>query len=247
MQNIQDKEFDQFIKNQFEDVEMEPSGDLWGAIETKLEGKRKRSIPFYWIAAAIAIIGLSIGLMFMSKDRNHVVTALAVNHRHTRTENKEAGTVLPQTVRVSAVNQITASPVNTAAENFAVIKDHKQSFVADTAADDTKKNLLAMQPLKQIVRPDHQSIAVKQDKMELPPDIVLASADVPEVKDEVINENDQKENKGIRNVGDLVNYVVGKLDKREEKAIKFQTDDDDNSSLVGINIGMLRFGQKKQK
>lgn len=51
----------------------------------------------------------------------------------------------------------------------------------------------------------------------------------------------------IRNAGDLVNFVVDKLDKREQKLVEFNTDDDDNSSLVAINIGPFRFNSKKNK
>ena len=47
-------------------------------------------------------------------------------------------------------------------------------------------------------------------------------------------------------MGDLINFVVDKVDKREDKLIRFDTDDD-NSSLIGINIGMIRFSKKKHK
>jgi hypothetical protein len=48
----------------------------------------------------------------------------------------------------------------------------------------------------------------------------------------------------IRNIGDLVNLVVEKIDKRDKKLIRFATDDDDNSSLVGINIGFIKLNKK---
>ena len=54
------------------------------------------------------------------------------------------------------------------------------------------------------------------------------------------------ERKGIRNVGDLVNFVVDKVDKRDKKLLHFNTDEDDNSSLVGINIGFLKLNKKNK-
>jgi hypothetical protein len=51
----------------------------------------------------------------------------------------------------------------------------------------------------------------------------------------------------IRNAGDLVNFVVDKIDRREQKIVAFNTDDDDNSSLVALNIGPFRFNSKKHK
>jgi len=257
MQNIPDKEFDELFKNQFEEAEIEPSSDLWGAIETKLEAKRKPAFPVYWIAAAVSVIGLTIGLLFYSSVGNQMGAVLAIAHRPAAKVDRNAVqdvTVSPQTVN-STVKKVAVSPVRVVSESFAMGKNQKKNMVAHSVntvnhnapSGSVKKDLIAMQPLKQIGRPDYKTITVKQEKMGLPPvpdEIVLASANVPERKDEVINENDQKENKGIRNVGDLVNFVVGKLDKREDKALQFQTDDD-NSSLVGINIGMLKF--KKQK
>ena len=62
----------------------------------------------------------------------------------------------------------------------------------------------------------------------------------------VMNENDMADKRGIRNMGDLINFVVDKVDKREDKLIRFDTDDD-NSSLIGINIGMIKFSKKKHK
>lgn len=44
----------------------------------------------------------------------------------------------------------------------------------------------------------------------------------------------------------LVNCVVDKVDKSEEKIIQFKTEDD-NSSLVALNIGILRCNTKKHK
>jgi hypothetical protein len=132
----------------------------------------------------------------------------------------------------------------------------------ETVADkgDAKKDLLAMQPSAVISHLDYKEVKVKQETVKLPKtiappveEVMLATADVaPDVvnevyKDEAANESKRSESKGIRNMGDLINYVVDKVDKREEKFIQFKTDEDDNSSLIGLNIGMFKFSQKKHK
>lgn len=63
--------------------------------------------------------------------------------------------------------------------------------------------------------------------------------------DEPVNDNEQT-NKGIRNVGDVVNLIVNKMDKRKDKLIQFRTDDDD-SSLASINIGPFKIGKRNKK
>ncbi|MGZ3836482.1 MAG: hypothetical protein ACXVB0_23405, partial [Mucilaginibacter sp.] len=45
--------------------------------------------------------------------------------------------------------------------------------------------------------------------------------------------------RGIHNMGDLVNIVVAKLDKRKNKVIEF-TDTDDESTITAVNMGPLK-------
>ncbi len=136
------------------------------------------------------------------------------------------------------------------------------------AGSATKKDLTAMQPAERIARLNNQQVIAKMDFTDLPKAkvheaqaeiptqkdaIVLANTNTPlatadEVgneNDEAVRKNDEADRKGIRNVGDLINFVVDKVDKREDKFLKFKTDDDDNSSLIGINIGMLKFSKRK--
>lgn len=136
------------------------------------------------------------------------------------------------------------------------------------AGGTTKKDLTAMQPAERIVRLNNQQALAKMGFTDLPKAKVHeAQADIPTQKDaivlattntplatadevgnendEAVRKNDEADKKGIRNVGDLINFVVDKVDKREDKFLKFKTDDDDNSSLIGINIGMLKFSKRK--
>ena len=83
--------------------------------------------------------------------------------------------------------------------------------------------------------------AILQPKEE----IVTAVVATPVKTDDPINNNEQS-NKGIRNVGDVVNLIVNKMDKRKDKLIQFRTDDDD-SSLASINIGPFKIGKRNKK
>lgn len=83
--------------------------------------------------------------------------------------------------------------------------------------------------------------AILQPKEE----IVTAVVATPVKTDDPVNENEQS-NKGIRNVGDVVNLIVNKMDKRKDKLIQFRTDDDD-SSLASINIGPFKIGKRNKK
>ncbi|MNQ93554.1 hypothetical protein D3C85_1090260 [compost metagenome] len=104
---------------------------------------------------------------------------------------------------------------------------------------------------QQIKTPDVAPVVKEQVRpVVVPPtDIVIAKVDPPEVQkqDNEITETEGRERRGIRNVGDVINFVVDKLDKREKKIIQFRTDDDDNSSLIAVNIGILQFNPKRNK
>lgn len=50
---------------------------------------------------------------------------------------------------------------------------------------------------------------------------------------------------GIRSFGDLINVVVAKVDKREDKIIEFSNTDDDEATITGINLGIVKVKKDK--
>jgi hypothetical protein len=48
----------------------------------------------------------------------------------------------------------------------------------------------------------------------------------------------------IRSLGDLINVVVSKVDKRKDKIIEFSNTDDDEATITGVNLGIIKI--KKQ-
>ncbi|RZK67786.1 MAG: hypothetical protein EOO85_25115 [Pedobacter sp.] len=50
---MEDRDFDQLFKDQFEEAEVTPSANLWGNIEKELSPKKKVVLPAYWMAAAV--------------------------------------------------------------------------------------------------------------------------------------------------------------------------------------------------
>ena len=268
MQNIQDKEFDQLFRDRFEGAETEPSANLWENIETQLGNKPKRVFPVYWIAAALCAAVVAVGLLFRQSEKPQGITSVAqtavsehrsANGRITAKEKPLA--VIDPVVRVSG--SLSADAARPSSERVKPASARKLlaytkvsagesvsgKAAANVQASETKKDLTAMQPLMLIAHPENRTVSVKQKKEQLPEsgkdtpeELMLASAAA--AKDETADDHGTREkHRGIRNIGDLVNYVVNKLDKREEKMLKFETNDDE-SSLIGINIGMIRFSRK---
>lgn len=267
MQHIQDKEFDQLFKDRFEGAEIEPSANLWAGIETQLEVKKQHVFPLFKVAAAIGITAFTAGLLFYTQrsvegiNRGDTASNSPVTVPVAKAGITSSATVIKPPVsftQAKPVKVITADKELSVADHSIAMQETAAVKTIDDSADETadlyaKKVLLAVQPLKDITHLDSEGLVIQQKKMGLPPSsarthevVVMANlnADASE-KQEVSNENDQATRKGIRNIGDVVNYVVNKLDKREEKFLQFKTDDE-TSSLVALNIGIFKFNKKKK-
>lgn len=250
MQHMPDKEFDKLFKDKFVDAEIEPSANLWANIEQQLEPKRKRVFPIYWMAAASVAIAITAMLVFQKTEKIQLRGADEVANVTSSGEQIIANDN-------ASVNNTTAVIARAVSETN-VVKTSSKSFAAKTPENKAPENNLknineSVQPMiadtrlpikQQEVRPLDVA-PIKEVQAENP--IVIAKVD-PQQNEVDAYGNDEvvTEKKGIRNVGDLVNFVVDKVDKRDKKLLKFKTDDDDNSSIVGINIGFLKFNKKNK-
>ncbi|MCJ8209437.1 hypothetical protein MUY27_06930 [Mucilaginibacter sp. RS28] len=55
----------------------------------------------------------------------------------------------------------------------------------------------------------------------------------------------QTKRHGIRSFGDLINVVVAKVDKRQDKLIEFTNTDDDEATITGVNLGLVKVKKEK--
>lgn len=236
---MQDKEFDQLFRDKFEDAEIAPSANLWGNIVQELEPRKKRVLPVYWMAAAVAIVAVSVGLLMQEKET-------------IRLQGSDFATTTPVAEQVVKPENVGIKTDSSPDENAS--KSTPLVIAPRLTAADVEKDFVAMQPKVSKVHPVNMEPEIVQPVVSqivnepvVPEvDIVIASANVPD-EGNAITETEPAERKGIRNVGDIVNYVVDKVDRREKKFLKFNTDDDDNSSLVAINIGILKFNKRSDK
>ncbi len=246
MQHMPDKDFDNLFRDKFMDAEIEPSANLWAKIEDQLEPKRKRILPIYWMAAASIAIAFTAILVFQKSDKIQLHP------------DEVTAAVSSLTEAVDKVEDNVIAPAQTAVvmdRNFASIQENVSNakvvqYTTTEAA--IKNNEVALQPNETTARLDIKRLDPKPiDVVAITPvdnPIVIAQID-PQAKadTDMMSELDNtSERKGIRNVGDLVNYVVDKVDKRDKKLVRFNTDDDDNSSIVGINIGFLKLNKKSK-
>lgn len=243
MQHMPDKEFDQLFKDKFNEAEIEPSVNLWDNIEQQLTPQGKRTLPIYWMAAASIAIAITAMLVFQKKEiiqlRGTEITAVAEVPTQTNSADYTADVAEVVTKKQAKVAFVSANA------------EEKTGKVATLNVIE-KNNEAPLQPNEQTVRLPIKAMDVKP--LDVTPiketavenQIVIASAPVNNTNNVITETEETTERRGIRNVGDIVNYVVDKVDKRDKKLVRFNTDDDDNSSIVGINIGFLKFNKKNR-
>ena len=253
MQNIPDKDLDQLFKDKLANAELEPPVFLWNNIEQQIQSKRKRPLPLYWMAAAMAFLAISVGLLFNNKDKIQL---------HGNSEVVTTGVKPLKEVQKMSATKPVVVPVESAEE---VERTEELQKAEQLVTRRQSKNvLIAMQPSapkvhhKDINATKKQELQVTEMKMEVTPltpkaALFAQAKPSPAVTEEAIAVQDRvervgagNERNGINNIGDLVNLVVEKVDKREKKFLQFKSDDDDNSSLVAINIGIIKFNGKNK-
>lgn len=254
---MQDKEFDNLLKSKLGDLEAEPSPMVWDNIANGLQQKKRRITPYLSIAASLIIL-VSAGLLFFRKAENNFVKPAKPNRTIVKVSKPAPDNL--------ANNSVTSIPneVNILSHGGEPTKKH---MVAATPSV-----IVVKQPSQKSIKGDNGPVLV--DPMPINPGPMLAETEpvqnipnmlVPDketsfgitannttrVIEKTITtdetENAPAKKRGIHSLGGLINAIVAKVDKREDKLIEFSDseDDDTQSNVTGVNLGLIRI--KKQQ
>lgn len=251
---MRDKEFDRLFNARLNDLETEPSPMVWQKVAKQLDGKKAtRGITTYLSIAASVVILISAGLFFYSHPKDKAVNKPDKNDSFVA-HNK------PQIVADSTpkVNDKKITVEVTSATGKAV-KDLKKRVIKSLrGAEQTNKANESPSP-QQVVEPLVASVP-QREAITLPP--AVPDVDIPltpkalAVEQPVVNNRQPatvnaqlpdkapEKKRGISGLGGLINAIVAKVDKREDKLVEF-TESDDGALLTGVNLGLLRI--KKQQ
>ena len=244
MQHMSDKELDHLFKDKFKDAEIEPSADLWAKIAPQLPTKRKRALPFMWMAAASVIVVASVMLWSVKEEK------IFLQPGNANLVSRPSRVVLSVVTTPNDTIAAITAEVRTEVVVKRAATTHFASNIVSEKVEQQKNNNDAVQPLfanahLPIKKPAVAIEVLNQtDVVPVETKIVYAQADVPNTEYADLKSEPSTNKKRIRNVGDLINYVVDKVDGREKKLIKFDTDDDDNSSIIGLNVGFVKINKR---
>lgn len=243
MQTMQDKDLDQLFHDAFADAEIVPTKDLWGTIEQEIKPKKSKGLPLYWMAAAMVLIAVSTGLLLNKQDKIQLhgktdITKYDVKPRVSVKNESYQQPIIQETKRLVLNNEEKNTKAARLINNKPIIKSIVTKYPEPLMAQTGEKT--------EFIKKD---VVVSIEKFHENAEMVLTGLQNQTIADNAINENDQADHKtGIKNIGDLVNYVVGRVDKREDKLISFKNnEDDDGFTLASINIGSIKFNLHKRK
>ncbi|MGV8879652.1 MAG: hypothetical protein ACOH2A_11540 [Sphingobacteriaceae bacterium] len=243
---MSDKELDQLFHAKLDQLEEKPSAELWKEIQAGINHKTRRTTFswFYRIAASILLVGVGVWLMMPKrpamqaavKTRKEIKLPVVEKAVEKQMPNVEKVATRTAIVKSPAVNKIVLRHKNAASQQLVATKpvviEHAQGTNVQS------QTLIA----------GHPEI----------PDLPLASAVFPV---ESLSEPIFKDGQGmeateiqmtgierrqtkVKNLGDLLNLVIAKVDKREDKIIEFDKHDEE-ANITCINLGIVKIKREK--
>lgn len=249
-----DKELDELFNSKLNNFEAEPSAKLWQNIHVELDKslRKKKFVPVLQIAASVVIL-LSVGLFWIRSNetvtrKTIVKKAVKLNSRPLQPQNILRENKAEQKEKLFAGTKIRVVKEAWPRKKAAKILVTKQQAQSKISLDET--STLVQNKLPVTVKPDQVRPAIVPDGgivLKLQPAAIEGE---PAKQIPVLSAQTNKpapvivKRKGIRNMGDLVNLVMAKVDKRQDKLIEF-TDNDGESNITGINLGIITIKKEK--
>lgn len=263
---ISDKELDDLFSSKLNDLELEPNDMVWNNISDQINNnktKKKSIVPVLRIAAGLIVV-ISIGLLLFNNE--DPIIKKPVQNKVAKVETEQQKPAVEPTENVKSDKLM----LLLSAKNK-VVKEVRQNKISN------KKRVIILVPkiTPELKIVDEMLAANIQPEKKNDPNMTVLTAArttiVPDVSTRFNNQTDDEEiiaatvkpqnlraknsivavvakRKGIRSIGDVVNLVMAKVDKRQDKLIEFSdSDDGEESNVTGINLGIISIKKEKSK
>ncbi len=239
MQPISDKDFDKFFQDKLSDVEEKPSKAVWTGISKQLSAKKKQTFPVLWMAAASLATVIGAGVWFSAQKEpmylHGDVSPVVVNQNKTEEQSVEVLKHTDQKIDSALSNPKSKKYISISVSDVAVIEEERPSAVIPVVEKVAQKQ----QPAKVVIAAVPESVEEPETKVILSDETIS----LREKSDEEMENVDVKP-KRIKSMGSLVNFVVAKVDKRKNKIIEFE-DNDEGTKVSGLNLVLFKFQAKE--
>ena len=236
---MSDNDFDKLFRQKFDEFEVEASENVWEGISNTLNKERKgKNDRRFVLRAAASIVLVAAAALWLTprKEKVWLHSDRPVSEALAEQSNVEEP-VLGSTER-TAMNSTKVIRNKASGPRIASVRSVK---VPGT------KSAHSVREKEQPVEKTHTFPDEIGDRtlvaVSAPPENVIQPVEVNKplamlVDESPIDENPENKS-GIKSIGTLVNFVVGKVDKRKNKIIEFK-DTDEGSLVSGINLGIVK-------
>ena len=242
-----DKDFDAFFRSSLADVEVVPSADSWVKISDQIspKPKRKKSLTFWMKAASIVIVlGIGIGLYtrpievikLHPDEGNELLGGLVQEQKAPHISAKKTKPVAKVT-KTSALKPVPSKLLTEeSASSENIVEEIPFNEPAEIQELATIKNVKSVRPklvTEQLLEQEAIADLKKQDATTL-----------NENKDSFIANAFSTKKLKMSSVGDLVNLIVAKVDKRDDKIVRISKTEESDNEITGINLGLIKFTKR---
>jgi hypothetical protein len=247
---MHDKDFDEVFKSRFDDFEVAPPSSTWNKISGELDKEpiKKRTLPPYWMAAASVAVLVS-AVLWLYKPAQVVKL-------HPASQPSIARNIASQPDESSVNSEDQGSEQISISKGKATIavRNKRMLAVAETKSLETRTKKIRRAPAERVAADlSENKLVIAKPEVKLP----VTDQKVPQITEDntarMANASDEKpedysdtENRHkIKSIGSLVNFVIARVDKRENKIIEFK-DGEEGSEVSGINLGVLKFKSRNK-
>ena len=260
--DMRDNELDTLFQSALDGHEIEPSAAVWNGITSQLDvDKRKKLlIPYLSVAAGIILL-VTAGILFIPKPVKVSNEQMAKNSQSVKqpTIIRADAAVQPLDQQNKKTLPIVIAPVNILVQAKPDKSDRlNKNVVNKSVVHKQKNNIIKQDTVAQL------ALVNRGDDLENPtvPDIGSmtkpVTANVPVFKNKtavVAIQLPRSNNKlvtavpvkrhRIRSLGDVFNIMIAAVDKREDKIIEFSNTDEDDATITGVNLGIIKVKKEK--
>lgn len=252
MQPMEDREFDKFFRDKLQQAEFQPSDSTWAKIASEINGREsvKKGYSIFLMAAASVICIVAASLWFYRSP--NVIELRSAPEKIAKSqeiiETGETSRSLPsQDKDVASPNLSSLTVVRerlmSGSENFSVEANKVtgvQEIQTESGAEESKSETPEPElPVKAVMAPSF--VGIDPQDSNISEVSVVRSTLVSAISDD--EGPAVPDRKKINSIGSLVNFVVSKIDHREDKVIEF-VDGEEGSEVSGINLGLVKLKRR---
>ena len=223
--------FDKVFKDKLGEVSVAPSPQVWENISASLEPKQqKKRVIYPWLGLAASVLLVSLGAWwFFPMNQAQVGAVKVVNVQQKPTRITE--------VQPTAQENLPKNEVAYIAKPLVVNK--VAQLKQDLVLPPSSVNPVEPKPSTTHIQPEQQQVAVLNEVQSIEP-VTILNTPQETALNSVQPSAKKHAKKRIRSLSDLVNFVVSKVDDREEKVLETSSDGA-ILSITSLNVGPLKF------